>query len=95
MPSNERTLKEILSQFVKSRPIKSKYALVKIKDVWREQLGSSIQQYTTDIRFRNGILTVQLSSAPLRQELIYGKVKLIELLNEAMGEEIIKDVKIY
>ena len=95
MSSNEKTLKEILSHFVESKPIKNKYTLVHIKEVWRAQLGPSIEHYTTDLTFSRGILKARLTSAPLRQELLYNKPKLMALLNEALGEEIIKDVKIF
>jgi len=95
MASNEKTLKEILSNFVQSKPIKNKYNLVHIKEVWRTQLGPSIQHYTTDLTFSRDVLTVRLTSAPLRQELLYNKPKLIKLLNDALGEQVIKDVKIF
>ena len=95
MSSNEKTLGEILKHFVQSKPIKSKYTLVQIKEVWLNQLGPSIQHYTKDLTFNRGILTVRLSSAPLRQELLYNKPKLLALLNEALGGSVIKDVKIY
>lgn len=95
MSRNEKTLKEILEQFARTKPIKNNLTEVRIKEAWKTQLGPSIQNYTSDMKFRNGILTVNLTSAPLRQELLYGQAKLIGLLNETLGEELIKEVKIY
>ncbi|MDX1784359.1 MAG: DciA family protein, partial [Aequorivita vladivostokensis] len=37
-------------------------------------------------------LYVQLSSSVLREELSYGKEKIVKLLNEELGKELIKKV---
>ena len=95
MQNNEKTLKEILAQFVNSRPIKQRYTQVSIEEVWGKTLGPTISQYTREIRFRNGMLTVRIDSAPLRQELTYGREKVRNLLNEALGQEVVKGVRIY
>ncbi len=94
MSSNESSLKDLLSQFVNSKPIHDKYQQVQLKNVWKETLGATINHYTTDVRLYKGILTIVVSSAPLRQELLYSKVKIIDLLNQALGDKVVKDVRI-
>ncbi|MFT6782922.1 MAG: hypothetical protein ACJA1A_002860, partial [Saprospiraceae bacterium] len=42
--------------------------------------------------FSGGILTVYLTSAPLRSELSMSKPKVIEILNAACQERLIKEV---
>jgi len=58
-------------------------------------MGPVIAGYTTRISFAEGILTVYVSSAPLRKELMMGKDKLIKNLNEAIGTPVIREVQIY
>ncbi|MDH3650560.1 MAG: DUF721 domain-containing protein [Saprospiraceae bacterium] len=95
MKKNEISLKELLGAFVETPKIKDKYHLVSIKEAWRQNLGSTITGYTSEIRFRKGVMTVCVTSAPLREELLSGREKLIRLLNEALPEPIIREIQIY
>ena len=42
---------------------------------WVNTVGNNVAQYTTSIQLRGKTLYVNLSSAPLREELNYGKEK--------------------
>jgi hypothetical protein len=53
-------------------------------------MGQEANHYTTAIKLERNTLYVQLSSSVLREELSYGKEKIIAMLNEAMGKEVIK-----
>ncbi len=81
---------EALSNFVSSNKLEKGLEKVNVKDIWAEQMGSGVNNYTTAIEFKNNILYIQLSSSVLREELSYGKVKIINMLNEALGKDIIK-----
>ena len=95
MNQNEQKLSDLLRQFVQSKPIKDKYLLQEIKSIWNHNMGPTIAQYTSDMKYRNGILSLKVSSAPLRQELLYGKPKLLSLLNEDLPGDPIKDIRIF
>jgi hypothetical protein len=53
-------------------------------------MGPAIQKYTTAIKLQNDTLYVQLSSSVLREELSYGKEKIIRMLNEELGKDLVK-----
>ena len=95
MSKNEQTLKEVLLQVVGSPKIKDKYLLLSIKDAWKTCFGPTIQQYTSELRFREGILTATITSAPLRHELSLNKEKIIRIMNETLQSDHIKVVHIY
>ncbi|MDH3247148.1 MAG: DUF721 domain-containing protein [Saprospiraceae bacterium] len=95
MKKNERTLKEVLGDFLHSPKIRDKYYQVSIEAAWRKHLGATIASYTTDFRFRKGRLSVNVNSAPLREELNTGRDKLVQLLNEALDDPVIHEIKIY
>jgi len=95
MSKNEQTIKEILLQLVASPQLRDKYLLLRIKDAWSRCFGPTIQAYTTDIRYREGLLTVVISSAPLRHELSLNKEKIIRIMNETLEGDHIKTVHIY
>ena len=57
-------------------------------------MGPLVVKYTKRLTINKGTLTVSVSSAPLRQELMFNKVKIIEMMNKAFGEELVKEVVI-
>ncbi|MBR5720249.1 MAG: DUF721 domain-containing protein [Bacteroidales bacterium] len=57
-------------------------------------VGEYISSHTAKTYFANGILTVYLDSAVLRNDLMFARSNLIRYLNEEIGNEIVKDVKI-
>lgn len=89
---NEQPLKEVLKEMIELYRLRGKLNQSKIKATWEELMGPVIAKYTTDIRLRNQKLFLTITSAPLRQELSYGKDKIIKILNETLGENFIKDV---
>lgn len=95
MSKNEQTLKEVLLQVINTPQIKDKYLLLSIEDAWKKCFGPTIQEYTREIRFRSGVLTVVISSAPLRHELTLNKEKIINIMNETLQANHIEKVNIY
>lgn len=88
--NEEMKLSDILKNFVDENKLDKKgLDQVKVRDVWNNQLGPAIQKYTTNIKLKNDVLYVQLSSSVLREELSYGKEKIIRILNEEMGKDLI------
>ncbi|HBY67804.1 MAG TPA: DUF721 domain-containing protein, partial [Flavobacteriaceae bacterium] len=59
---------------------------------WHAVMGSAISNYTTAIKLDREVLYVQLSSSVLREELSYGKEKILKLVNEELGKDLIKKI---
>lgn len=72
-----------------------KYDEVKIVNSWEEIVGKAIAQKTNKLFIKNHVLNLYLSSSPLKQELRYHKLVLIEKVNNFAGKEIIKDIQIF
>ncbi len=89
---NDQILKDVLKDMVDTYKLKPKLNQLKVRQVWEEQMGPSITNYTTEIYLRKNKLYITISSAPLKQELSYAKEKIISFLNEALAEEYIKEV---
>jgi predicted nucleic acid-binding Zn ribbon protein len=60
---------------------------------WSELMGPMVAKRTEDLYIRNGVMYVKLNSASLRNELSFGRAKLVNLLNEAAGKQIIHDIQ--
>ena len=63
---------------------------MRVKELWFDLLGNGVANYTTNVILKNDTLHVTLSSSVLREELTYGKEKIIAMLNEGLGKELIK-----
>ena len=63
-----------------------------IKDLWNEVMKNGVANYTTDIILNKGTLYIKLKSSVLREELSYGKEKIIKLLNERLKKNLIKKI---
>ncbi len=92
--ANEHSLKDALLQMVEHYRLRSRLTQVRINKCWASVMGPSIAQYTTDIKVRRQKLFVTLSSAALKQELSYGKEKILRNLNDELGEELLTDIEI-
>jgi len=85
-------LGKVLSEIVESKALFRGITNDKINGLWNQLLGDNISQFTDKVELRNETLYVSLSSAPLREELSYGKEKIMWMLNEEMGKETIKKI---
>jgi hypothetical protein len=82
----------ILKEMIEGNPLEKGIDSVRIREVWEQQMGTSILAYTEEIMLKNNTLFVTLSSAVLREELSYGKEKIINLLNESLDKEVVKKI---
>jgi predicted nucleic acid-binding Zn ribbon protein len=89
---NEFTLKEAIDQLLQTYKLDGKLNEVKLMNSWEQIMGPAIQKYTRNLYINSRVLYVELSSAPLREELSYGRSKIVKMLNEAVGASVIDDV---
>lgn len=85
---------EALKQFLNKSKLKNGIRAVEIEGVWEQLMGKTIARYTDKIEIINSTLFIRTSVGPLKQELVYQKDKIIERVNEAMGERVITNVVI-
>lgn len=81
---------DAIKEFVETNKLQSGLDKVNVREAWEQMMGNGVNHYTTAIKLERDTLFVQLSSSVLREELSYGKEKIITMLNEALGKEIIK-----
>ena len=63
---------------------------INVREAWKQLMGSGINNYTSDIQLRNDTLYVSLTSSVLREELGFGKEKIIAMINTELGKELVK-----
>ena len=84
---------DIFNHLLKKENLDTEYDYHRAIDIWPIVVGPGINRYTISRSVNNGIMTVWLSSAPLRNEMMLTKSQLISRLNEELGgKQIIKDI---
>ncbi len=84
------SISDALKDFVETNKLQKGLDKVNVEDAWKRLMGNGVNNYTTAVKLDRDTLYVQLSSSVLREELSYGTSKIIAMLNEDMGKEIIK-----
>ncbi|MCL6272847.1 DUF721 domain-containing protein [Muricauda sp. 2012CJ35-5] len=85
-------LKDALGEFIKENKLQKGMDKVDARQAWVKLMGNGVNNYTTAVELRNETLFVSLSSSVLREELSLGKTKIMNMLNEELGKEMIKKI---
>lgn len=89
--NNEHSpISDLLKEFVDTNNLQQGLDKVNVRNAWENMMGNGVNNYTTNIVLKQDILYIQLSSSVLREELSYGKEKIIAMLNESLGKDVIK-----
>ncbi len=90
--SNENSVGEVLKQIISSNKLESGMNQVAVIDAWKSLMGNGVNTYTKQVMLKGTTLYVDLTSAVLREELSYGKDKIIRMINDELGQEVVKQV---
>ncbi len=88
--NDNQPIEDILKEFVKTNNLQSGLDKVNVREAWANLMGNGVNNYTTAIELKHETLYVQLSSSVLREELSYGIEKIVKMLNESVGKDIVK-----
>lgn len=89
---NNLSLKEALGEFISTNRLQGGIDKVNVKEAWVKLMGNGVNNYTTSVELKNETLYVSLSSSVLREELSHGRSKIIAMLNEELGKELVKQL---
>jgi len=87
--NDQQKIDDLLKSFVKENKLEKGLDKVNAEAAWRDLMGNGVNNYTNSIKLHQDTLYVELSSSVLREELSYGKEKILSMLNEALGKDLI------
>ena len=90
--SEESPIGDVLKQFIQQNKLQPGIDKIDVREAWKSLMGNGVNNYTTEILLKGSTLYVALSSAVLREELSYGKAKIIKMINEELRKEIVTDL---
>ena len=85
-------MSDALKEFVEVNKLQAGLDKIDVHEAWEQLMGNGVNSYTSSVLLKNKTLYVQLSSSVLREELSYGKSKIISMLNEHLGKPLIQDL---
>mgnify|MGYP001562155286 FL=1 len=83
------SVKDLMQSFIKENNLSKGMRKLKVEETWREMMGPGVMAHTSSVKLQNKTLIIQLTSSVLREELSYGKDKIIKMMNEKIGETVI------
>lgn len=89
---NTELLADVIRQVLKQRHLDRPLNEKRIVDAWPLVLGNNIMNYTTDLKVKNRVLYVSLSSSILRHDLFLSREEIKKSLNNHIGFEVITNI---
>ena len=93
MSDDAQKIKAIIGEFILKNALSDGIDTARIQENWSSIMGENISAYTKEVSLKKDVLIVKLSSSVLRQELSYGKEKIVEMINKSLGENKIQDIR--
>jgi predicted nucleic acid-binding Zn ribbon protein len=87
--NNSFSIEDLMQLFIKENNLTKGIQKIKIEETWNKMMGQGVAAHTTSVKLQNKTLVIHLTSSVLREELSYGKDKIVKMMNEEIGEEVI------
>ena len=86
------SVRSIIQKITSNKLINGGLKKVFLNKIWSNVAGKNVSQYTENIYIKNHTLYIRINSSVLKQELYYGKDKIIDNFNQGVGCDSIKKI---
>ena len=86
------SIQDLMKDVIKENKLTKGMPQLSVKEAWAKLMGTGIVSHTQNIELNGKTLVVNLKSSVLREELSYGKEKIIKMMNEELGEKLISKI---
>lgn len=90
--SNTQSIAEVIRAYLKESRLEKPLKERQLVQSWETLLGRSVARSTSKIYLKDGRLFVHLNSSVVKNELYMLQDEIIKKLNEAAGEELVKEI---
>ncbi|MEN8186607.1 MAG: DUF721 domain-containing protein [Bacteroidota bacterium] len=87
-------IKDLMKEMLQENKLQKGLDQINVKEAWESVMGKGVVSYTESVQLKKDVLIVHLSSATLREELSYGKDKIVEMMNRELGKALISGIKL-
>lgn len=90
-----KSLSDILAQALHKDGLETPLNQLRAVEAWDQVAGTIASKYTKNKFIKNQTLFVQIINPALRQDLSMQKTELVKKINDAVGFQVIYDIKLY
>ncbi len=90
--SNTQSIADAIRAYLKESKLEKPLKERKLVQSWETLLGKSVSRATSKIYLRDGKLFVHLSSSVVKNELYMLQDEIRKKLNDAAGEELVREI---
>jgi predicted nucleic acid-binding Zn ribbon protein len=90
-----KSMAEAINNWLKQNQLEDKFAQADVSHFWPELVGTVIAKHTRRIRIENKILKIEVDNAPLRQQLSLSKTRIVKLVNEHAGRQLVVECLVF
>ena len=88
------SLKEVFEELLEAYRLKDKFSEKTVVQEWGLLMGKTVAMRTQSLSVRQKTLYVKITSGPLKKELMMNKSKVLALIADKYGKDVIKDIVI-
>ena len=90
--TNAKSIAEIIGDFMQQEDIEDAVLEHKALMLWGQVVGQGVNRMTTERYVDDGVITVKIASAALRNDLMLTRSAIINQLNQLVGKHVIKEI---
>jgi len=85
---------DLVVQYLREQGLEQTILGDKIIALWPIVMGEQVARLTGKMEIKDEVLHIQIRSAALRQQLFECRTELIQRLNDAVGAQVIKEIRL-
>ena len=90
-----QSISDLLNMYLRREGLETPLLQKRAVDAWDTLMGPSIARFTSEKFIKNQTLFVKILNPELRQDLTMMRSRITKRINEAVGSQVIVDVRIY
>ena len=90
-----KSISDLLNMYLRREGLETPLLQKRAIDAWDTIMGAPITRYTGEKFIKNQTLFVKITNPALRQDLSMMRTRIVQRINQAVGRQVITDVKVY
>ena len=87
-------LSDLIPKMLQENRLQKGMDQMTVREAWVQVMGPGVANYTEEVTLKDQVLLVKLNSSALRQELEYGKDKILKMMQEYLTKTPIKSMRL-
>lgn len=87
--NNQSSISDVLKEIIQVNKLQPGIDQIEVKEAWKNLMGNGVNSYTKNVLLKGTTLYVELTSSVLREELSFGKDKIIAMINGELRRDVV------